>query len=83
MPQLAPQRPSVSNSGPSQTWSPNRWTWRQASGHCVQARILVRAFRSCAESMRSACSNCPVRQLRVGSAPAALTRSTRNGVPSS
>ena len=47
MPQLAPQRPRVSNSGPSQRWSPNWWTWRQASGHCVQARILVRTFSSC------------------------------------
>ena len=77
MPQLEPHSPRVSNSGPSHTWSPNRCTWRQASGHWVQARSLVRTLSNSADWMDGASGNSPVRQLCVGSAPAALTISTR------
>jgi len=49
----------------------------------VQARIFVRMRSRAAEPIVPAPSNVPVRQLRVGKAPAPLTASTRNGVPSS
>ncbi len=83
MPQLLPQRPMVSYSGPSHTWPANRWTCRQATGHWVQARTpIFLAVRAC-ESTRSTPAKEPLRKLLVGRAPPASTASTMAGVPSS
>ena len=77
-PQLVPHRPSVSNSGPSQVCSPNRCApaGRRAGTGCRRA-AWCGPSAAVAELMRPAPSNCPLRQLRVGRAPAVSTRRRR------